>query len=464
MLAYKKNGFAIKWKFLLFVMAIYLVACEEQHVSEVFLESDTIKNDTIFFNEFVTDRLLAKAPLTEAKFNLEPDTEYPSIAKIRLGNGKQRYLALLESDDNRILKVSEDSIISTNYVKDSILTYLWRSNNVFFEEHGNFIFGTENVDSLFTVFEQFRRDRKQLIDSYSGSLTSDSKSLLHYQNDARIYSFFLFYGRMVKNLKASNKFYDFIERVDDQSKWVKTFPNNTLYKYEIEYLRKSDSIRSMELFLNFIEERAMNADHADFLKAIYIGQIIDHPNNWEKHERLINAEAFRKVVVREKSSSYDYLIEAIAKVFLKTQKGELAYDFTAERIDGTKVKLSEHKGKIVFIDNWASWCGPCIADRPNLKMIASEFKNNDDIVFLFISLDSKKSDWINFLNSEGFSEDSQTELFIEKGMFSEYGSNYNIKFIPKYMLIDKEGLIVDSNLEDLVEGKRRIDELTKRNN
>lgn len=448
----------MKFKYLYVVFSILAVACQDKKTISIFLDSDLVHQDTVFLTEFTTDRILAKIPLSSSKFNFEIFGN-PTIATIKLGDDKQRYISILEGGTDLRISVKSDTSIFTNYVKDSLLTYLWRSNNAFFEDHGNFIFGTQDLDSLRGFFEEFRIKRKEVIQDHKELLNEEMEDLLHYQNDARIYSFLFFYGRMVKNLDNKDSFFDFAQHVDGNSIWAKTFTSNALYTYELDYLKKNDSITSINAFLDFVEQKTRNEDNADFLKSIYIKALIEQPHYWPKHEYLLNSESLRELIKREKDNRYFILIDQLLKVYLATQKGEMAYDFTAERVDGSKISLSDYRGKTVFIDNWASWCGPCIAARPQLKKMADRFKERDDIVLLFISLDAKKTDWTDFLKNEESLVDYQSELFIKKGMSTDYGKNYNIKFIPKYMLIDKEGLVVDSNIKGLVKSEGQINEL-----
>ncbi|MEM6815049.1 MAG: TlpA disulfide reductase family protein [Bacteroidota bacterium] len=73
--------------------------------------------------------------------------------------------------------------------------------------------------------------------------------------------------------------------------------------------------------------------------------------------------------------------------FFSSQKDFRAYDFEAESIDGSKLKLSDLNGKVVFIDYWASWCGPCIPYRPKVLELANKYADNSNVEILRISVD-----------------------------------------------------------------------------
>lgn len=122
-------------------------------------------------------------------------------------------------------------------------------------------------------------------------------------------------------------------------------------------------------------------------------------------------------------------------------------DFTQNDINGKAVKLSDFKGKYVLLDFWASWCGPCRAENPNVLKAYNQYKDKN-FTILGVSLDEKGDAWQKAIKDDALPWMQVSDL---KGWQNEASSKYGISGIPANFLINPEGIIIAKDLrgEDL---------------
>ncbi|WP_424961651.1 TlpA family protein disulfide reductase [Ekhidna sp.] len=113
-----------------------------------------------------------------------------------------------------------------------------------------------------------------------------------------------------------------------------------------------------------------------------------------------------------------------------------SYDFVIENLDGKRVQFEEFKGEVVFINFWATWCPPCVAEMPDIHRL---FKNQkDQIRFIMISLDQDEDKASRFISKKGFE-------FPVYFLRSPLPDNYNTHSIPTTYVLDKNGKIKVEN-------------------
>ncbi|MNS30975.1 Thiol-disulfide oxidoreductase ResA [compost metagenome] len=125
-----------------------------------------------------------------------------------------------------------------------------------------------------------------------------------------------------------------------------------------------------------------------------------------------------------------------------TAVGAIAPEFTQTDSLGNSIKLSDFKGKYVLIDFWASWCGPCRAENPNVVKVYEKFKDKN-FTILGISLDQKKGAWLKAINDDKLVWTQVSDL---KSWENEVAKLYDIRSIPANLLLDKNGKIIAKNL------------------
>ena len=219
-------------------------------------------------------------------------------------------------------------------------------------------------------------------------------------------------------------------------------------------------------------EKALAAELKEFdtLMAKYQGQKTDDVANILFMKAMLYAQVFQNTDEAQK------LLAAVKKDFPQTKQGQqvdqiLASmkaqaegekikqslvvgkpfpDFEGKNLAGKAFSLKDYKGKVVLIDFWATWCGPCVAELPHVKETYSHYKAKGfDVIGISLDRDRAKL--------EGFIKDEKmgwTQHFDEGGVIA---SKYGVNSIPTTYLIDGEGKIIASNLR----GKRLEEEVKK---
>ncbi len=122
--------------------------------------------------------------------------------------------------------------------------------------------------------------------------------------------------------------------------------------------------------------------------------------------------------------------------------GAVAPDFTQNNVEGKAVSLSDYRGKVVLVDFWASWCGPCRKENPHVVHLYEKYKDKGFEV-LGVSLDRDRNRWLQAIEKDQLMWEQVSDL---KGWKNEVAQLYSISSIPHTILYDEEGRIIARRL------------------
>jgi thiol-disulfide isomerase/thioredoxin len=130
--------------------------------------------------------------------------------------------------------------------------------------------------------------------------------------------------------------------------------------------------------------------------------------------------------------------------------GDKAPEISQRNPNGERMKLSQLKGKITIIDFWASWCGPCRRENPNLvstynKFKNKKFKNGKGLDVFSVSLDKNMESWITAMAKDQLNWEFHVSDL--KGWESSDAALYNVRSIPSTFIINGDGIIIAKNLK-----------------
>ena len=139
--------------------------------------------------------------------------------------------------------------------------------------------------------------------------------------------------------------------------------------------------------------------------------------------------------------------ESLRSELLKRQAiwKKLSSDFDIQSsayhdVNGEVFNLQDLKGKYIYIDVWATWCGPCCAELPYLKSLEEKFKDKE-IYFVSISIDANKAAWMKMVEKEQLGG-----IQLHGGADAQILKEFNIVGIPRFILLDREGKVIDKNM------------------
>lgn len=242
------------------------------------------------------------------------------------------------------------------------------------------------------------------------------------------------YGLTIKKEENFHPYYIFLEN----SKVTITIDTADVRSAQITGSASND------LFNSFQKSRK-NFDIESFIKANPSSPVALYILYREYSTRFTADELEKSLALFDTSLNRVAYIQELREI-IKTKRsveiGKPAIDFKGTTPDGKEIKLSDFKGNFLLVDFWASWCGPCRKDNPNVVKAYKQF-HAKGFNILGVSLDKKKEDWIKAIEADGLIWAHVSDL---KFWDSEPARIYGIRNIPSNILFDINGIIVARNL------------------
>jgi peroxiredoxin len=207
-------------------------------------------------------------------------------------------------------------------------------------------------------------------------------------------------------------------------------------KQKLSFKLYDDNSANYDAHMRYIAEH-----YADRTSVIAVLQRL----NQEKDGALIE-QALKEVEANNPGttlvSDYRAKVKSDKENQERMKDGKPLPDFSLPDANGKLYSLKNFKGKVIVIDFWASWCGPCRQEIPNVKKYYEEFKSTKKVAFVSVSIDAKRPDWEKAVKEENM---PWLQLLAPKGG-KDVMDTYQFGGIPYILVIDKEGNIYKKNL------------------
>ena len=396
----------------LFSLSIFFISSCRQDPNKITIKG-SIANP-------VSDELVFNFPDTSYEANVDADGNF----KITLNQDSAQYVTLLHGERTRMFikpgdkievyfdtKEFDETMTYKNSPESSFLAYKLISA----EErdfYGKSLYLADKV-SYEVELENFKSNLMQRLDRFENGYFKITEQ---------------------KSLNAS---------VERYLKRKESFSDRT--EEELLYLWETSKLSKEYNFYGLLS--TLNRDEFDENLSVYEKKMnsalepLKKLNNYEEEQGKIT-----QIVAswRERKDDYDSM----------PKNGDMSIDFSYPNISNEMISLSFFKGRLVYIDIWATWCGPCIAEIPSLKRLQKDYENMD-IIFLSVSVDTDKEAWKKMLT-----EDQLGGVQLWADGWSQITKSYAIFGIPRFMLVDKSGelIAVDAPRPSSSEIRSMIDE------
>lgn len=181
-------------------------------------------------------------------------------------------------------------------------------------------------------------------------------------------------------------------------------------------------------------EQQVAAIPVDELKGQFVLGRLENARSYNEFQEMNTA--FSKYFTLPEQKQRAVAVEA---KLVETKTGVPAFRFSYPDIKGKKVSLDDLKGKVVLVDLWATWCGPCKAEEPHWEKLNEEYKDKA-VAFVGVSVDQDKPKWEAYIKDK-----NMKGIQIHAGSGNELSNAYKATTIPRYILIDKTGNLITAD-------------------
>ncbi|WP_310991960.1 TlpA family protein disulfide reductase [Aequorivita marina] len=436
-------------KLILLVSILAIISCKQEEKPTYTVLSGKLENNA-------ADNAIIRGNGFESKLPIDGAGGFSDTVYIKNDGfyemyiGRERTGIYLEKGKNLSVTLNTDGFDETiKYTGDlanvnNLLAskFLWEEQNTNYKklyslEEESFLEelnkNQESLDSLYATHNITNKNFKKALaneDKYSKAIVIENYSNAHS------------YYTKKENFKVSDDFYEPLESID--------FADTLAFRNSVAY----QNLLNAHFNRLVSEETSKNNDQNETL--VYLNKVDDVlPDGYAKDKIMSSYLQFglkadsslKEAYTIYKNSNPD--AESLAKIteryntLKNLTKGKPSPTFDYENHKGGTTSLADLKGKYVYIDVWATWCGPCLREIPSLKKVEADYSDKN-VQFVSISIDEPK-DYDKWKSMVTEKELVGIQLMADQNWKSKFVKDYAILGIPRFILVDPEGNIVSSD-------------------
>ena len=437
-------------KIFFFIAVLAIISCKEEPKIDYAVLTGKIANINVDKLSFNSAEEGLKESIKVSKDGVFTDTIVVSKGFYMLSDGENNITLYLDAGNNVTINFDANDFENTfeiSGVGSEISSYLFEKNKKSKEliGEGIDIYLLEEADYKAKVNE-IKTASEDLLEAaqwISDDFKNKEKRNIHYSYLGFLNKYQLYHSHYAKkkDFKVSEDFLKELDNIDYNNEEDFLFSSNYenlvngYYQKEALKVGREDSISND---IAFLKTAAKIPNETIKNKLVYLNSKynITYTNQLEEFYNLFMAASTNEDHKKEITESYNKL-----KTVSKGMPSPKFVDY--ENYNGGTTSLDDLKGKFVYVDVWATWCGPCKAEIPYLKEVEAKYHNkNIEFVSISVDVDKDYEKWRTMVKEEDL---KGIQLFSDKNWKSDFVTGYLIKGIPRFILIDPNGNIVNSN-------------------
>jgi thiol-disulfide isomerase/thioredoxin len=319
------------------------------------------------------------------------------------------------------------------FLHDSIINYFSAHN--YFEKTRN-----KNIDSVLSYRKEFASYKINLLNKYK---STHEMSDIYYKWLHSQYSYEPYERTLVENIHNrdsldNSTILKIMEKgINDEYAALNTSEYNDLVDFYIasKLNRKSKKLTLADRFNYVADSNILSGSTKDVYLSRFMAWLIKRPDSvynplFKKYEQIVNNKKMIQSVISRRN---DY----------ENPKTSSALSVNNSRTNSISDIFKKYKGKVIYVDFWASWCVPCRAEMPNAAILKDKLKGKN-IVFLYFGYNDKEKAWLKAREQLGIQGE---HYLLNDKMIKEADELFGINGIPHYAIIDKDGRIISKSAD-----------------